>query len=58
MANVASGRLPWFLINLGVGAKGQDCETVGADHGWYNRDGSTSGCFHCEVVRAGQLWRR
>ena len=44
------GRLPWFLINLGLAAKGRDCEAVGAEHHWYNRDHKTSGCYHCEVV--------
>jgi hypothetical protein len=51
-------RLPWFLINFGLAAKGADCEAVGASHDWYNRDNVTSACYHCEVVRAGQLWRR
>ena len=51
------GRLPWFLINLGIADKGEDCEKVGADHVWYNIDGETSGCYHCKVRRPGQLWR-
>lgn len=50
-------RLPWFLINLGVAAKGENCESVGASHYWYNKDNVSSGCYHCEVVREGQLWR-
>jgi hypothetical protein len=49
-------RLPWFLINLGVAAKGEDCERVGGRHSWYNRDNASSGCYHCEVVRPGKLW--
>jgi hypothetical protein len=48
--------LLWFLIDLGVADKGQDCETVDAWHHWYNRDGETSGCYHCRVVRDGRLW--
>jgi len=51
-------RLAWFLINLGVAAKGRDCETVGAEHHWYNRDGKTSGCYHCEVIGPGRLWEQ
>jgi len=51
-------RLPWFLINLGMAAKGRDCETAGGEHHWYNRDGNTSGCYHCEVIRPGRLWER
>ena len=50
------GRLPWFLINLGFADKGKDCEAVGAWHRWYNRDGKTSGCYHCHVVKEGRLW--
>lgn len=36
--------------------KGEDCQSVGADHDWYNIDGETSGCYHCKVVRPGRLW--
>ena len=52
------GRLPWPFINLGFAAKGEDCERVGGQHHWYNIDHRTSGCYHCEVVRPGQLWKR
>jgi hypothetical protein len=50
-------RLPWFLIDIGLAAKGRDCERVGAQHHWYKQDDTHSACYHCEVVRAGQLWR-
>jgi hypothetical protein len=49
--------LPWLLIDLGFARKGADCEAVGANHAWYNRDGESSGCYHCEVTRPGRLWR-
>ena len=48
--------LPWFLIDLGIALKGRDCESVGGRHHWYNIDNTTSGCYHCEIVRPGQLW--
>jgi hypothetical protein len=48
--------LPWFLINLGVAQKGDDCEAVGARHHWYNIDSQRSGCYHCRVTREGRLW--
>jgi len=48
--------LPWFVINLGVAGKANSCEAVGAEHWWYNIDGKSSGCYHCEVVRTGRLW--
>jgi len=48
--------LPWFLIDLGIAGKGQDCEKAGGAHAWYSRDGVSSGCYHCKVVRAGRLW--
>jgi len=50
-------KLPWFLIDLGVASKGQDCEQAGGRHWWYNHDNVTSGCMHCEVTRSGQLWK-
>ena len=50
-------RLPWFLVNAGVSGPGEDCEEVRGWHRWFNRDGETSGCYHCWVVRDGQLWR-
>lgn len=50
------GRLPYFLVNLGVSPKGRDCEAVGASHLWYNNDDVSSACYHCEVVRPGRLW--
>ncbi len=49
--------LPWFLIDLGLADKGDDCESVGAAHSWYNIDNETSGCYHCNVTRHGQLWK-
>ena len=49
--------LPWFLINLGFACKGTDCESVGAEHCWYNQDNVHSACYHCEVVRPGRLWK-
>ena len=51
------GRLPWFLIDLGLADKGKDCEAVGGWHRWYNQDNEHSGCYHCHVVRRGQLWK-
>lgn len=51
------GTLPYLLIDLGMAPKGKDCEAAGAWHRWYNKDGKTSGCYHCEVERPGQLWK-
>lgn len=50
-------QLPYFLIELGLAAKGEDCDAVGGDHRWYNIDNASSGCYHCGVVRSGRLWR-
>jgi len=44
-------RLPWWLINLGVADKGQDCEAVGGWHRWYTSTDEIDGCYHCEVTR-------
>lgn len=49
--------LPWFLIDLGLADKIADCEEVGGWHRWYCIDERTSGCYHCKVQRAGQLWK-
>lgn len=40
--------LPWFLIDLGVAAKGKDCGMVNANHSLYNIDGILNGCYYCE----------
>ena len=37
--------------------KGEDCESRGGQHRWYNQDEVHSGCYHCKVVANGQLWR-
>ena len=50
--------LPWFLIDLGIAGKAVDCELVGAEHHWYNQDNEHSACYHCDVVRQGQLWKQ
>ena len=50
--------LPWFLINLGIARKGKDCEQRGGQHEWYNSDNEYSECYHCEVRRKGQLWKK
>ncbi len=52
------GYLPWVLIDLGFAAKGEDCEKAGGEHEWYNKDGKQSACYHCQIVRSGQLWKR
>lgn len=46
-------RLPWFLIDLGICGKGDDCEKHGGSHEWYNQDNVHSACYHCCVVRSG-----
>jgi hypothetical protein len=38
--------------------KGADCESRGAEHDWYNHNDETSHCYHCQIERAGQLWRK
>lgn len=50
--------LPWFLIDLGVAKKGKDCESRNGKHEWYNMGNDDSACYHCEVIRKGQLWKK
>jgi hypothetical protein len=33
-----------------------DCEAIGEAHRWYNLDNERSACYHCKVIRVGQLW--
>jgi len=40
--------LPWFLINMGIAAKGKDCEKVNAEHSFYNINGISNGCYYCD----------
>jgi hypothetical protein len=49
--------LPWFLIDLGLADKGDDCEAHGGAHEWYNADDVMSACYHCKIERPGQLWK-
>jgi hypothetical protein len=49
--------LPWFLINLGIANKKEDCTKIGGKHFWYCQDENTSACYHCEVVKPGKLWK-
>ncbi len=49
--------LPWFVINLGMADKAKDCEKKDGEHEWYNINNEKSGCYHCHVIRDGQLWK-
>jgi len=51
------GHLPWFLIHAGVVNEGKDCERADGWHHCYKIDNERSGCYHCEVIRPGQLWK-
>lgn len=33
------------------------CDEVGWKHAWYNIDGKRSGCYNCQEVREGRLWK-
>ena len=34
----------------------KSCDTLGREHSWYNKDGVSSACYNCDVVREGRLW--
>jgi hypothetical protein len=51
-------KLPWFLIDLGFASKGKNCELVNASHSWYNKGNNLSGCYYCEIIKEGELWRK
>jgi len=50
-------RLPWFLINWGIAAKGKDCESINAKHKWYNLDNINSGCYYCQKTTKEIKWK-
>jgi hypothetical protein len=50
------GRIPWFLIDVGVANFGRDCEALNAHHNWSNIDGVHSRCIFCGAEREGRLW--
>ena len=33
-----------------------DCEAIGREHRWYNKDNEKSACYHCSVITRGRLW--
>ena len=33
-----------------------DCEKVGEEHYWHNKDGKNSACYNCQIEREGKLW--
>lgn len=49
-------KLPWFLIDIGIAAKGENCEKVAADHHWYNKGNGISACYYCKIEKEGKLW--
>jgi hypothetical protein len=53
VADQAPSQLPWWVINLGVMDKSDDCEAVDTNHHWYNIDWSSSGCYHLQSYPAG-----
>lgn len=49
--------LPWFLIDIGLADKGDDCEAHGGMHEWYAAEVAVSACYHCKIERPGRLWK-
>jgi hypothetical protein len=38
-------------------SKPADCEAEGREHRWYNKGHGYSACYHCSVVKPGDLWK-
>jgi len=34
-----------------------DCQKHGLKHYWHNKDNKNSACYHCKVIKKGQLWK-
>jgi hypothetical protein len=49
-------RLPFLAIDLGLAGKGADCEAAGGRHEWYNPDGQSAACYHCQATAKAKLW--
>jgi hypothetical protein len=47
---------PKEYLNQFYPAEPDNCEAIGETHRWYNLDGERSACYHCKVIREGQLW--
>ena len=43
--------------SYGIADKGKDCESVNAEHSWYNINGKSSGCYYCKVSAKDQNWK-
>jgi|GEM_PF-1497972 len=49
--------VPKEYLNLHYPDAPENCEAVGESHRWYNLDDERSACYHCKVIRNGQLWK-
>ena len=47
--------MPFWMIDLGIAAKGADCEAIGGRHEWYN-NGNGSACYHCRATIDTDVW--
>jgi len=47
---------PKAYLDLHYPVAPEDCEVVGESHRWHNLDDKLSACYHCKVIREGQLW--
>ena len=48
---------PKEYLNQYYPAELDDCEAIGEMHRWHNLDDVRSACYHCKVIREGQLWK-
>ncbi len=48
---------PKQYLDLHYPDESDDCEAIGEAHRWHNLDGRSSACYHCKVIREGQLWK-
>jgi Domain of unknown function (DUF4288) len=48
---------PREYLDIHYPEKPDDCETTGETHRWHNLDDKRSSCYHCKVIREGNLWQ-
>ena len=48
---------PTAYLDLHYADAPENCEAVGESHRWHNLVDKRSACYHCKVIREGQLWK-
>ena len=47
-----------YISQFWLSLRPKSCDQNGWTHAWHNIDNKKSGCYNCQTVRKGQLWKR